>query len=48
MQFYNARNQIGTLHSARSDMARVIRDFFRIRAWLARERTTRLSPAGVG
>ena len=42
MQFCNARNQIahGTLHSARIDMARVIRDFFRIRAWLARERTT--------
>ena len=39
MELYNVRNQIahGTLLSARIDMARVIRDFFRIRSTLVRE-----------
>ena len=39
MQLYYVRNQIahGMLLSARIDMARVIQDFFRIRASLARE-----------
>ena len=39
IELYNVRNQIahGTLLSARIDMARVIRDFFRIRSTLARE-----------
>ena len=39
MELYNVRNQIahGTLLSARIDMARVIRDFFRIRSSLTRD-----------
>ena len=39
MQLYNVRNQIahGTLLSDRIDMARVIRDFFRIQSSLTRE-----------